>query len=174
VCRRGWRLSDGRSEPRSGVVANRSMSASDNTRSYVLSLRIVNVLSYEISLETGFHGQVVTDPACPETCGWLPHPGAPRTHRCGQSRHGCRTLAPDTGHRHRTPDTGHRTRGHRIPTGRRSLDGRTLDMWTLTETRTGRPRHGGIRTSWHHDAAGTADRVAMGHTRRSATMTARR
>jgi hypothetical protein len=99
------------------------------------------------------HGQVVTRPSLSRDV-WLP--AAPRRSTNSPvrtSRHGCRTLAPDTGHRTRTPGTGHRTsdtrradtrtRGRWTPTGRRSLDGRTLDMWTLTETRTGRPRDGG-------------------------------
>ena len=91
-------------------------------RGHVPSSRIVNVLGRETSLETGLHGQVVTRPACLEACGCLPHPGAPRTHRCGQSGHGCRTLALDTGRGH---GTGYRTRGHQA---------RTLDMYRTPDT----------------------------------------
>jgi hypothetical protein len=67
-----------------------------------------------------------------------------------------RTGHPDI----RTPRTGHRTSDtRRADTGRADaghvpdaghVDGRTLDRWTLTETRTGRPRHDG-----HPDILGT-------------------
>jgi len=101
---------------------------------------------------------------------------APRAHRCGQRGRGCRTLAPDT--EHRTPNTGHRTPGighraldteHRTPDARTPDTSRTPDTGqanaahgTLTEDADRRPRHGGIRTSWYHDTAGTPNRVAVG------------
>jgi hypothetical protein len=94
-------------------------------RGPVPSSRIVNVLGRETSLETGLHGQVVTRPACLEACGCLPHPGAPRTHRCGQSGHGCRTLALDTGHWTRTR--------HWISDAR-TPGARTLDMYRTPDT----------------------------------------
>jgi hypothetical protein len=131
------------------------------TEGLCFSLRIVNVLGCEISMETGSHGSSsYPDPACCETCGCLPHPGAPRALRCGESGHGCRTLTPDTGHR--ALDTGHRMRGHRTRTGRadagRTDAGRTdadgdADRATKARWASGHPGH--------HDAAGTARRTVL-------------
>jgi hypothetical protein len=146
-------------------------------RGPVPSSRIVNVLGRETSLETGLHGQVVTRPACLEACGCLPHPGAPRTHRCGQSGHGCRTLALDTGRGH---GTGHRTRGHQARgrwtcTGRRTLDTCRTPDTGRPDADTGRPDAGHVDADRATKARWDGDPCCCGrHTRRSATMTARR
>ena len=77
------------------------------------SLRIINVLGYEISLKTGSHGSRSTPtPACLETCGCLPH----------QALHeltGAEKVDTDAGRSHRIADTGHRTADtRRVDTGR--------------------------------------------------------
>jgi hypothetical protein len=144
------------------------------------SLQIVNVLSCEISLETGVHrsSSYLTRPVPRRVAARRIHAlhelnGADKWPRMPDARTGHRI--PDTGYR--TPDTGHRTPSA-VPEavagqwtlpqcplpqhpdtgradagdlpdagywtgGRRILDGRTPDTRTLTETRTGRPRHGG-------------------------------
>jgi hypothetical protein len=85
---------------------------------------------------------------------------------------------PDARTGHRTPDTGHRTRapgtGHWTP-DERTPDARTLDTHRTPDTGRADAGHAdadegrgqgnqatvGIRISWHHDAAGTANRVAV-------------
>ena len=93
-----------------GVMCDSKLVANTVDRGPVLSTRIVNVLVHEISLETGFHGSS-SYPVPRRVAACRIH--APRTQRCGQSGHGCQTLAADTRH-------GHQTR-------------RTLDRRTLTE-----------------------------------------
>jgi hypothetical protein len=102
----------------------------------------------------------------------------PRSHGMQTRRtrtRNARTPTRDTGRPH--PDIGQRTRGHRMRrhraldtgradawtrTGHRTLDGRTL----ATRMRTGRPRpRWASRHPGHHDAARTANRVAVGGTR---------
>jgi hypothetical protein len=141
----------------------------------VLSLRIVNVLGYEIGLETSFHGSssYPTRPAPRRVAGCRTHAlheltgadnaDAEADARMPDARTGHRatdtgatdTRALDTGHR--TADGGHRTRGradaYRTPdTGHADADGGRGqgDQDTV-----------GIRTSWYHDTAGTANYVAV-------------
>jgi hypothetical protein len=144
-----------------------------STEALCFSLLIVNVLVYEITLESGFHGQVVTRPSLSPRRVAACCPRRSTSSPVRRNGHGCRTLAPDTGHRTPDADTG---RGPRR--GHRTLDARTPDARTLDTCRTpdtgraeaGHADGGGqgeqgtvdIRTSWRHDAAGTANRVAVG------------
>jgi hypothetical protein len=166
-------------------------------------LRIVNVLGYEISLETGFHGSssYPTRPVPRRVAACRIHAlheltgadnvdtDAGRSHRTPGTGHraldtGHRT--PDIGHQtpdtggHRTPDTGgHRDTGHRTPdTGHRTPDARTPDARRLDTYRTpdtgradaghadvdggrGQGDQGTVGIGGHHDAAVTANLVAV-------------
>ena len=128
----------------------------------MLSMRIINVLGCEISLGTGFPGSS-SYPIRP-----VPRRVAARRIRALDEVTGADNADTDA----RRTDAG---RSHRTP------DGRTPDGWTPDAYRTpdtGRADAGhadadagrgqgdqgtvGIRTSWHHGAAGTANRVAVG------------
>jgi hypothetical protein len=117
-------------------------------------------------------GQVITRPAFLEACGCLPHQSLHELTGAGQSGHGCRTLALDTGRGH---GTGYRTRGHQARgrwTRTRTPDtGHVPDAghWTGGRWTCGRGQGHqstvGIRISWYYDTAGTATRVAVAGTR---------
>jgi hypothetical protein len=112
---------------------------------------------------------------------WTRMPDAPTGHRALDTGH----WTPGTGHRtsdtrHRTPDTGgHRDTGHRTPdTGHRTPDARTPDARRLDTYRTpdtgradaghadvdggrGQGDQGTVGIGGHHDAAETANLVAV-------------
>jgi hypothetical protein len=93
-------------------------------------------------------GQVVTQPDVSRDV-WLPVAPTCSTNSPVRTEW-TRMADARTGHPTWTPGTGHRTRGRGTRTGRRTLDGRTLDM----RTRTGDQGAVGVRTSWYHDTAG--------------------
>jgi Alcohol dehydrogenase GroES-like domain len=122
----------------------------------------------------------------PERDVWLPvaptcsmnSPVRTEWTRIADARTGHRTWTPGTGHWTSDTgraDTGHRTRGRadagRVPDAEHWTGGR----WTCGR---GQGDQGavGVRTSWYHDTAGqrTVLLWRRRHTRRSATMTARR
>jgi hypothetical protein len=134
------------------------------------SLRILNVLDCEISLETGFRGSssyrtLPTRVAVRRTCALHELTSADnvdtdagRSHRTPDTGH--RTPDTDTGHR--TPDIGRADAGHWTRTGRQTPDRRTLDPDAGGGRGQGDQGTVGIRTPWYHDTAGTTNRVAGG------------
>jgi hypothetical protein len=153
-------------------------------RGLCFSLRIVNVLGYEIGLETSFQGSSSYQPGLSRGV-WLA--AAPtrstnspvRTTRMRTRMYGRSHWTPGTDTGHWTPDIGQQT----ADTGRADAghlpdagpDGRTLDTRTLTED-----ADRATKTQWASGHPGTTTPLGRRtvllrrHTRRSATMTARR
>ena len=135
------------------------------TEGLYCSLRIVNALGYEISLETGFH-ESSSYPTDVSRVVWLPvaptcstnSPVRTEWTRMVDARTGHRTWTPGTGHW--TSDTGRADTGHRTPDTGCADAGRVPDAghWTGGRWTCGRGQGDqgavGVRTSWYHDTAG--------------------